>query len=133
MALAGHLLVSPVIRSKYGNKRCASTLVGRSFQSQLERNRGEVNHLRELAGEIRNLRYQVKFSLDVKGVHITNYYADFVYEQRERKGGRKWVEIVEDTKGVRTDLYVLKYRLMLAVHGIEIQEVYAKPKRGRRA
>ena len=44
------------------------------------------------------------------------YYADFVYYENG-------VRIVEDAKGVRTDDYVIKRKLMLLIHGIEIREV----------
>jgi hypothetical protein len=30
--------------------------------------------------------------------------------------------VIEDVKGIRTQLYVIKNRLMKAVHGIEIEE-----------
>lgn len=44
------------------------------------------------------------------------YYADFVYfENGER--------IVEDVKGVRTEAYKIKRKLMRWIHGIEIREV----------
>lgn len=43
------------------------------------------------------------------------YVADFVYY---RNGER----IVEDSKGVRTPEYIIKRKLMLWVHGIEILE-----------
>jgi hypothetical protein len=60
---------------------------------------------------------QVKYSLDVNGVHIANYYADFVYfDYRFSK------EICEDSKGVRTADYKLKAKLMKACHGIDILE-----------
>ena len=45
------------------------------------------------------------------------YIADFVYTD---KSGRL---VVEDAKGVRTDVYVIKRKLMRQVHGIEIIEV----------
>lgn len=46
------------------------------------------------------------------------YIADFQY-LREKDG----VLIVEDAKGVRTKDYVIKRKLMLYVHGIQIKEV----------
>lgn len=45
------------------------------------------------------------------------YVADFVYKDGH---GRT---VVEDAKGYRTDVYKLKKKLMLYVHGIEIMEV----------
>lgn len=46
------------------------------------------------------------------------YIADFVY--RDLATGET---IVEDTKGVRTDAYIIKRKLMLHVHGIRIREI----------
>jgi hypothetical protein len=69
------------------------------------------------AGEIRDLKLQVKYSLDVNGIHITNYYADFVYIDC-----RFETTVVEDAKGKRIQPYPIKAKLMLACHGIEILE-----------
>lgn len=44
------------------------------------------------------------------------YLADFVYE----KGSQT---IVEDVKGMKTDVYKIKRKLMLYFHGIRIKEV----------
>lgn len=92
----------------------------------------------EDAGCIKNLQRQVKFNLIPAqyelGVMITKgpnkgklkpgklleracyYKADFTYYD-----GEKFV--VEDTKGVRTDDYIIKRKLMLWLHGIAIKEV----------
>lgn len=61
----------------------------------------------ERAGKISNLTTQVKFSLDIEGIHICNYIADFCYDENNDV-------IVEDCKGVRTPDYKLKAKLMLA-------------------
>lgn len=72
--------------------------------------------LRAQTHEITELRMQVPFSLDVNGVHICEYIADFTYMH----GG---VFVVEDFKGYKTRLYELKKKLMLACHGIAINEI----------
>lgn len=46
------------------------------------------------------------------------YVADFVYFDKE-----KGELVVEDVKGVKTDVYKLKRKLMRSIYGIEIQEV----------
>jgi hypothetical protein len=69
------------------------------------------------AGEIRDLQLQVKYSLDVNGVHICNYYADFVYHDY-----RTETTVVEDSKGKRIQPYPIKAKLMKACHGIDILE-----------
>ena len=95
--------------------------------------------LLEKAGEISNLRQQVKYVLiptqyetyerySKKGKRLKDgvrfiekecsYYADFVYTITET-GENVW----EDVKGVRTEAYKIKRKLMLAVHGIRIKEV----------
>ena len=45
------------------------------------------------------------------------YIADFTYITKDGKF------VVEDTKGIRTDVYRIKRKLMLQVHGIQIREV----------
>ena len=50
------------------------------------------------------------------GERACKYIADFVYIENGK-------QIVEDTKGVKTPLYVVKRKLMLWVHGIKIREV----------
>lgn len=76
----------------------------------------------ERAGRITLLRRQIPFVLlhSQKGPTRTErpvkYIADFVYKQDGDL-------VVEDVKGVRTKEYVIKRKLMLKVHGIEIKEV----------
>jgi hypothetical protein len=75
---------------------------------------------------ISDLQRQVKFVLirtqrDERGRLLErerSYIADFVYM-------RDGVKIVEDVKGVRTELYKLKRALMLERYGIRITEVDA--------
>jgi hypothetical protein len=88
---------------------------GKRFASRKEGRRYIQLQWMQRAGEIGAIELQVTFSLDVNGIHICNYIADFVYWE---KGFR----IVEDTKGVKTDEYKLKKKLMKAVHGITITE-----------
>jgi hypothetical protein len=69
------------------------------------------------AGTITDLRLQVPYRIEINGQHVCTYKADFVYKQ---PGGNAYV--VEDCKGMRTREYVLKKKLMAAVHGINILE-----------
>lgn len=102
-------------RSKYNAQR--TEVDGITFDSKKEAARWEELQLMLRAGEITELRRQVAFGLTVNGELVGTYKADFVY--RDKRGKR----VVEDVKGLRTDVYLLKRRLMLACHGIEIQEV----------
>lgn len=118
---------SPSRRSKYRNKRVFRTpdglIVGEDHPGPKEKvadSRKEYRRLLELraeqaAGAIQWLRTQVGFKLTVNGHPICRYRADFVYI----RGGR---QVVEDCKGMRTDVYKLKRALMKAVLGIDILE-----------
>jgi len=66
-------------------------------------------------GFISDLRLQVPYLLEINGVKICKYIADFEYIEN---GGK----ITEDCKGYRTDVYKLKKKLMLAIHKIDIRE-----------
>ncbi len=102
------------MRSKFGNKR---TLVGdKSFMSKGEAKRYEVLVQREQEGLIRDLKTQVSFPLVVNDVKIARYIADFTYEDATGY-------VVEDFKGVLTDVFKLKQKLMSACHSIAIKIV----------
>lgn len=81
---------------------------------------------RENKGEISNLRRQVTYQVmprltDENGkfkYHPIKYVADFVYT--DNAAGK---EIVEDAKGIKTEIYKIKKKLMYFIHGIEIKEV----------
>ncbi len=117
---------------KYQNK--PTNLDGISFQSQHEAARWAELLLLQKCRKIRNLQRQVTFRLDLpnpkapndqaRNIDIAKYIADFVYE--EDRGGGIWVQVVEDAKSeaTKTDVYRIKKRLMLAIHGIEIKEVF---------
>lgn len=72
--------------------------------------------LLERCGDISDLRRQVKYPLEVNGVLVGFYTADFVYAE----GGR---EVVEDYKGaVRTPDYALRANLFFALYGKRVKE-----------
>lgn len=118
--------------SKYHNHKII--IGGMKFDSKKEATRWvELNHLQD-AGEITNLRRQVKFTLipaQREGETITArgiqrpgkvierecfYVADFVYEQDGKT-------VVEDVKGMKTDAYILKRKMLLHFYGIRIKEI----------
>ena len=107
--------------TKYGNRKI--TVGGETFDSHKEYNRYRELVLLQRAGQVSDLKRQVKFELipsqrvDGKVVErACHYVADFVY----REGGKI---VVEDTKGFRTKDYIIKRKLLLYVHGIQIREV----------
>lgn len=122
------------MRSKYGSRK---TIVdGISFDSKKEASRYRELLLLERAGKIGNLRRQVKYVLipaqyenpdsptkSGRGKCLErecSYVADFVYDVLVKP---EQVEIVEDTKGFRTEAYKIKRKMMLFMHGIRINEV----------
>ena len=106
---------------------------GVRFDSKLEAKYYAALQLREKAGDIRNLRRQVTFALDVNGQTVCAFRADFVFEERapvETLWGEdeRWVSVVADCKSPvtrREPAYRIKSKLMKAVHGITIREVMA--------
>ena len=107
-----------------------------TFDSRREYARWMQLRWMERAGLIKDLDRQVKFLLiptqrepDIIGPRggrkpgkllesECSYYADFVYTDTET--GQK---VVEDTKGVKTEAYMIKRKLMLKEYGIRIKEV----------
>lgn len=94
------------------------------YASRKEHRRANELRLLQRAGLISNLREQVPYELiptqrapDGKVIErACSYIADFVYTDQHGN------TVVEDTKGVRTDVYRIKRKLMLHVHGITITE-----------
>ncbi len=103
-----------VKRSKYGSRK--TEVDGIVFDSLKESRRYVDLRILEHSGEITGLELQPMYQITVNGKKICKYYPDFRYHDRLGK------IIVEDCKGVRTGIYRLKKKLMLAVHGIEILE-----------
>lgn len=108
--------------SKYGNRKII--IDGIRFDSVAEGRRYTELRLMERAGEIYDLQLQVAFGLiesqrrhDGSLERGVTYVADFTYYDRNHK------YIVEDVKGKRTAEYIIKRKLMLKVHNIEITEV----------
>ena len=75
------------------------------FHSKREAERYKELKLMEKAGAIQpgSLRLQVRYPLHVNGIVLGSYVADFVYA--ERTGVVEYRTVVEDSKGMRTDLY----------------------------
>jgi len=107
---------------KYGNQKTIDK--GITFDSKAEHRRWVyLTHLAKTK-EITKLARQVPFQLipqlkKPSGGHErpTIYIADFTYLDH---AGRL---VVEDVKGAVTPEFRLKRKLMLHVHGIEVQEV----------
>lgn len=102
--------------TKYNAQR--TELDGIKFASKKEARRYAQLKLMEKAGVITDLRLQVPFVLIDKSTYgrAIKYIADFVYIENGQ-------EIIEDTKGFRTDVYKLKKRLFAEKYRKEIKEI----------
>jgi len=94
-------------KPKYNNKK--TEIDGVLFDSKKEANRYCELKLLQRANEITDLRLQETFELvpKQKGERAVKYIADFFYYD-VKKG--KW--IIEDTKGMKTDVYIIKRKLL---------------------
>lgn len=133
------------MRRKYGNKKFENA--EGSWDSKGEYERWLFLKEAERRGEIKDLQRQVVFELIPKQIgkktkrlktkvkvveytaeHPVTYLADFVYEKKVDAfesvfGAVDWITVVEDFKGLRTDKYVIKRKLMRYLKGIAIREV----------
>ncbi len=114
-------------KNKYNNKKVQ--LDGITFDSRKEANRYAELKLMQQCGAIKDLQLQKMFVLipsqyiDGKCVErACRFKADFYYFDNY---SQKW--ICEDVKGYKDskayDLYVIKRKLMLYVHGIRVVEI----------
>ena len=97
------------------------------FDSQAEYERFCDLKLLEAGGAITGLRRQVAYPVEINGVHICVWVADFVY--LDVATGQ---EIREDLKGHATDVFKLKKKLVEAYHGFKILVTPARPMDKRR-
>lgn len=106
-------------KNKYKNKKVIYD--GITFDSKKEGAYYLKLKLLEEKGIISDLKLQVKFELQPKfqfrnkTIRAINYIADFTYIQDNK------LHIV-DTKGVRTDVYKLKKKMM-EYKGYEVEEI----------
>ena len=124
--------------SKYHSKK--TEVDGILFDSKREAQRYQQLKLMEKAGVICDLKRQVKYELipaqDINGKCVeraVTYTSDFEYYVLKPLNVRTVMadpdamaigqHVVEDVKGMRTDVYKIKRKLMLYKYGISITEV----------
>lgn len=91
---------------KYKNKKVK--LNGRTFDSK-----AEAEFYQLLIHHNIDFSCQVKFELRVNNLLICNYYADFVIRADNK-------QYVVDVKGFATREFIIKRKLMRAIHGIDV-------------
>lgn len=108
--------------SKYHNKKVIYN--GITFDSIKEKNRYIELKLLERAGLIKDLKLQYEFELqpafiiNEKKIRKISYIADFYYFDNKLND-----YVVEDTKGMRTDVYKIKKKVFEYKYKREIYEI----------
>lgn len=109
--ITGHVLKDGRLvkkkRAKYGAKRM--TLDGYKFDSRAEGNRYAQLRQQEQMGAITDLKIHPLYPLEVHGVHIASYEADFSYRVAGTNSAKSLV--IEDVKAVRTPEFKIKWKL----------------------
>ena len=105
----GQSTVKVPLKQKYGNIKT------NGFDSVKEYKRYQELQIMVQLGEISQLILQPKFDILFNNMKICTYKGDFQY----LKAG---ITVVEDTKGFRTPIYMIKKKLMKIILGIEIKE-----------
>ena len=108
---------------KYQNQK--TEVDGITFASKHEAHRYVELRYMERAHLISDLQLQRRYTLigtqkDKSGKVLerpVTYVADFVYKNQNGE------TVVEDAKGMKTDVYKIKRKLMLSIYGIRIQEI----------
>jgi hypothetical protein len=101
--------------NKYGAVK--TTVDGIVFDSKREAVRYMELMVLQKNGQISRLELQPKYDCIINGKKICTYRADFRYFTKDRR-------IVEDVKGVKTPVYILKKKLVEALYaGVIIQEI----------
>ena len=111
-----------IIKNKYHNTKVIYN--GIKFDSKKERARFITLKQLEKAGIIKELELQKKFELQPsykkngKTIRSISYIADFYYYDNVKKQ-----YIVEDTKGVKTDVYKIKKKMFEYKYNLTITEL----------
>lgn len=104
-------LKGEIMQTKYRNIKAEFN--GEVYDSRKEMRRAAALEMLVRCGRIKGLERQKRFILqdgyitrDGRSIRPISYIADFVYYDNDRRG---WV--VEDVKGVRTDVYKIKRKM----------------------
>jgi protein associated with RNAse G/E len=107
-----------ITKSKYRNKKTAHD--GILFDSQKEaayyKRLQLLKHAKDENERVLKFERQVPFVFSVAGVLICTYKLDFKVYYKDK------VEYV-DVKGFKTDVYIIKKKMMKAFYNIDIKEV----------
>lgn len=103
-------------KPKYRNKK--TVVDGLTFDSAHEARVWQELRLLERAGQITDLKRQVRFPFEVNSVKIGTFVADFTYMEN----GALVVVDAKSAPTAKLPVYVMKKKLMRALYSIEVQE-----------
>ena len=106
--------------NKYGAIKVK--LDGYVFDSKLEAARYKFLKELERAGAVSDIEVHPPYPCFIEGKKICLYKADFKYKNA------KGEEVVEDTKGVQTDVFKLKKKLVEALYPGLIIQIVSSPR-----
>ena len=101
-------------KPKYRNQ--FSDYNGNQYHSKFESQVAQDLDFRLKAGELTEVKRQVKIPLDVNGEHITNYFIDFVAIRKD--GVQEYIEV----KGFVTELWKFKWRLFEVLYKDKVEK-----------
>lgn len=111
-----------IFKNKYSNKKTVINNI--KFDSKKEANRYSELLLMEKCKMIKNLQLQPKFLLlegyvhEGKKIRDIHYIADFQYYDNEKKK-----EIIEDSKGMKTEVYKLKKKIFIKKYILNLPNI----------
>ena len=109
----------PVKKNKYNVSPKEERMMGEKiYDSKLERDYAKHLLLLVAAKEVHHFIEQIPFEIVVNKIKICKYVLDFKITYTSDK-----IEYI-DCKGFLTPNYRLKKKLMLAIHGIQIKEIF---------
>ena len=106
VCICGIVKGAEVKRAKFHNN--SSIYNGITYHSKLEARYAAELDFRLKAKDIKSWERQVKLDLRVNGMHITNYYIDFIVTHND--GSREFTEV----KGYPTEVWRLKWLILEA-------------------
>jgi len=103
--------------NKYHNRK--TVVDGIAFASKAEARRYLEVMMLQRGGAISQLELQPRFPMVVNNVKVCTYVADFSYNEN----GQHVVEDVKSEATCKLPVFRIKKKLMLALYGIDVQEV----------
>lgn len=100
---------------------------GHLHASKMEARRCSALTLQQAAGVIADLEQQPSYAVEVNGVPVCKYVADFRYRMAD-----SGLVVVEDCKGVATPVFNLKRKLVEATHPGTVITIWPPKKRKAR-